>query len=106
LRRLVLTASLLVALCFLASFALTVWKASVDRQLGATWRRSLGGASFLERYPATQDNATVLDLETLGAAMGLDMAPADTPGRVHPTPEAVKRFEAIRKSLTDFFNAS
>jgi len=38
--------------------------------------------------------------------MGLDMAPADTPGRVHPTPEAAKRFEAIRKSLTDFFNAS
>jgi len=106
LRRLVLAASLLVALCFLASFALTVWKASVDRQLDATWRRSLGGASFLERYPATQDNATVLDLETLGAAMGIDMAPAETPGRVHPTPEAAKRFEEIRKSLTDFFNAS
>src|SRR5437763_11030224 len=106
LRRLVLAASFVVALCFLAAFALTAWKASVDRQLNANWRRSLGGASFPERYPATQDNATVRDLETLGAAMGIDMAPADTPGRVHPTPEVAKSLEASKKSLTDFFNAS
>lgn len=106
LRRLLLAAGFLVALSLLTALGLTVWKASVDRQLDANWRRSFGGASILERYPATRDNATVLDLETLGAAIGIEMAPADTPGRIHPTPEAAKRFEAIRKSLTDFFNAS
>jgi hypothetical protein len=72
------------------------WKASVDRRLDAGWRRSLGGASFLERYPATPDNATVRDLETLSAAIGIDMAPVETPGSVHPAPEAAKRFEPLK----------
>jgi hypothetical protein len=105
LHRLLLAAGLLVVLCLLAAFALEAWRASVDRQLDAAWRRSFGGASILERYPATQDNATVLDLETLGAAMGIDMAPVDTPGRVHPAPEAAKRFEAIKPPLKDFYSA-
>src|SRR6266851_2208742 len=105
LRRLLFAAGLLVGLSLLASSALLAWKASVDRRLEAGWRRSLGGASFLERYPATSDNATVHDLEKLGAAIGIDMAPAETPGRIHPTPEAAKRFAAINGLLKAFYTA-
>jgi hypothetical protein len=89
-------------LSLLASLALLAWKASVDRQLEAGWRQSLGGASFLERYPATHDNATVRDLETLGAAIGIDLASAHTRGHVYPTPDAAKRFQAIMGSLINF----
>jgi len=105
LRRFLLAAGVLVGLSLLAALALTAWKASVDRRLDAGWRQSLGGASFLERYPAIQDNVTVRDLEKLGAAIGIDMAPADTPGRVHPAPETAKRFEAIKAPLKDFYSA-
>ena len=86
--------------------SLPVWKASVDRQLDATWRKSLGGASFLERYPAIGDNSTVRDLEELGAAIGIDMAPVDTPGRIHPTATAAARFEAVKPPLKELLDAS
>src|SRR5258706_996671 len=103
--RLLYAAGLFIVLGLLGFFGLMAWKTSVDRRLDAVWRRSLGGASFLERYPATSDNATVRDLEKLGAAIGIDMAPADTPGRVHPTPEAAKRFAAINGPLKAFYTA-
>ena len=86
--------------------ALPVWKAAVDRQLDATWRKSLGGSSFLERYPATGDNSTVRDLEKLGAAVGIDMAPVDTPGRTHPDAREAARFAAIKKPLGELLDAS
>jgi hypothetical protein len=105
LRRLLFAAGLLVGLSLLGILALAAWKASVDRRLDERWRQSLGGASFLERYPAAQDNATVLDLEKLGAAIGVDMAPTDTPGRVHPAPEAAKHFAAINGPLKAFYTA-
>jgi hypothetical protein len=69
--------------------ALPVWKAAVDRRLDATWRKALGGSSFLERYPATTDNSTVRDLDGLGAAIGIDMTPPGTPGRIHPKAEVM-----------------
>ena len=103
LRRFLIAVGLIVGIGLLGDLALTAWKASVDRRLDAGWRKSLGGASFLERYPAVQDNATVRDLETLGAAIGIDMAPVDTPGHVHPAPEAAKRFEALKGPLKDFY---
>jgi hypothetical protein len=106
LRRLLAAAGLLVLMGLIGALALMVWRASVDRRLDANWRRSLGGASFLERYPAIQDNRTVRDLEKLGAEIGIDMAPAETPGHLHPKPEAAKRFEAIKGSLNAFFTAS
>lgn len=93
-------------IALIGGLALPPWRASVDRQLDARWRRSLGGASFLERYPPTEDNVTVHDLEKLDAAIGIDMAPTDTPGRVHPTPEAAKRFEAMKAPLKDFHAAA
>jgi hypothetical protein len=105
LRRLLIAVGLFLVIGLLGILGLAAWKASVDRRLDAGWRRALGGASFLERYPATQDNATVLDLETLGAAIGVDMAPVDTPGRVHPSPEAAKRFAAINGPLKAFYTA-
>lgn len=105
-RRLLVIAGVLVGLILLGALGLTAWKASVDRRLDAAWRRSLGGASFLERYPPTQDNTTERDLEKLGAAMGVDMAPAETPGRVHPKAEAAKRFAAINGPLKAFFTAN
>jgi hypothetical protein len=106
LRRLLAAAGLFIVICLIGALALTAWRASVDRRLDAGWRRSLGGASFLERYPATQENATVRDLEKLGAAIGIDMAPFETPGHVHPAPEAAKRFEAIKEPLKDFYAKS
>src|SRR3954469_16320458 len=96
-------AGVLVLIGLLGTLTLTAWRASVDRQLDAGWRRSLDGASFLERYPATSDNATVRDLKTLGAAIGIEMATVETPGSVHPAPEAAKRFEAMKPPLKAFF---
>lgn len=106
LRRLLAVAGLLVLTGLIGILVLTAWRASVDRRLDAGWRRSLGGPSFLERYPATPDNATVRDLETLGAAIGIDMAPVETPGSVHPAAEAAKRFEAMKPPLKAFFAAN
>lgn len=105
LRRFLIAVGLLVGMGLLADLALTAWKASVDRRLDAGWRKSLGGASFLERYPAVPDNATVRDLETLGAAIGIEMAPVNTPGHIHPAPEAAKRFEVLKGPLKDFYAA-
>ena len=102
LRRILAAAGLLV----LAFLALKSWRAFVDRRLDASWRQSLGGASFLERYPDVQDNATVRDLEKLGAAIGIDMAPADTPGHVHPAPGAARRFGAIQERLKSFLSTN
>lgn len=106
LRRLLAAAGLLALASLAGLLALKTWRASVDRKLDANWRRSLGGASFLERYPDVQDNATVRDLEKLGAAIGIDMAPSDTPGRVHPASEAAKRFEAIKEPLKNFLSTN
>ncbi|MFY9820332.1 MAG: hypothetical protein WAM82_03060 [Thermoanaerobaculia bacterium] len=84
------------------AIALPAWKARVDRRLDATWRKSLGGASFVERYPATEDNSTVRDLKRLAAAIGIDMAPPDTlVGHIDPDPEALARFAAVKKPLSE-----
>jgi hypothetical protein len=106
LRWLLAAAGLLALSGLIGSLALPAWRASVDRKLDANWRRSLGGASFLERYPATQDNVTVRDLETLGAAIGIEMAPPGAPGHAHPAPGAAKRFEAMKPPLKDFHAAA
>jgi hypothetical protein len=98
-------AALFALLGVIVSLALMSWITSIDRRLDGDWRRGLGGASFPERYPAAEDNATVHDLEKLGAAVGIDMAPPDTPGRVHPTPKAAKRFEAVQAPLKAFYSA-
>src|SRR6478609_1200385 len=100
LRRLLAAAGLLILIGLIGELALSAWRASVDRRLDAAWRRSLGGASFLERY------ATVRDLETLGAAIGIDMAPEETPGRVHPAPEAAQRFEKMKEPLRVFLSTN
>ncbi|HEV7509926.1 MAG TPA: hypothetical protein VGS07_33950 [Thermoanaerobaculia bacterium] len=105
LRRFLIAVGLVVGIGLLGDLALTAWKASVDRRLDAGWRKSLGGASFLERYPATQDNATVRDLESLGAAIGIDMALVETPGSLRPAPEAAQRFEAIKTPLSAVYSA-
>ncbi|MFY9823459.1 MAG: hypothetical protein WAM82_18910 [Thermoanaerobaculia bacterium] len=105
LRGLLLAAGLVVGLCLLGSLALTTWKASVDRRLDASWRRSLGGASFLERYPTTRSNATVRDLESLSAAIGIEMAVVLTPRSILPAPEAARRFEAVRAPLSAVYSA-
>lgn len=105
--RLLLAAACLLVLAGLIGFlGLKTWRASVDRQLDANWRRWLGGPSFLERYPDTADNVTVHDLEALGAEIGIDMAPVKTPGRIHPTPEAAKRFDAVKPPLKEFREAA
>ncbi len=105
LRRLSAAAGVLVLLSSIGILVLHAWRASVDQQLDANWRRSLGGASVLERYPGVEDNVTVRDLEALGAAIGIDMAPYETPGRVHPAPEAAKRLKAITEQLKAFYTA-
>ncbi|MFY9824790.1 MAG: hypothetical protein WAM82_25655 [Thermoanaerobaculia bacterium] len=105
LRWLLFGLTVLVGLSLLGDLALTAWKASVDRRLDASWRRSLGGASFLERYPATRDNATVRDLEKLSAAIGIEMALVETPGSIRPAPEAAQRFEAIKTPLSAVYSA-
>ncbi|HXU29864.1 MAG TPA: hypothetical protein VN851_04730 [Thermoanaerobaculia bacterium] len=76
------------------------WRgARADEAIEASWRRTLGGRTFLERYPATEDNRTTLGLEALGCGLGIDMAPIETPGRCHPSPEAASRFKAIQPAL-------
>ncbi|HEX4964511.1 MAG TPA: hypothetical protein VF173_27090 [Thermoanaerobaculia bacterium] len=83
-----------------------VWKGAVDRRLDATWRKSLGGPSFLERYPATGYNSTVRDLDGLSAAIGIDMTSPETPGRTQPTAQAAARFAAVKKPLGELLDAS
>ncbi|MDX1997041.1 MAG: hypothetical protein SF066_04920 [Thermoanaerobaculia bacterium] len=77
----------------------TVKSLSADPELTAAWRDQLGGATFPERYPTTRDNATVLRLEQLGAAIGLSMSPAEEVGRSAPEPDAAARYRAIKGSL-------
>ena len=98
-RRISIGCGLLAAAVAATLLAFPSWKASVNRNLDATWRRELGGLSFLERYPKTADNAAVLELEALGAAIGIDMAPPETQGRSRPAPEAAQRFAAIKTPL-------
>ena len=81
-------------------------RAQTDRTLEAGWRKTLGGASFLERYPPAENNAKALELEAAGAALGLEMAPADAPGRSHPTRDAARRFEAIKTLLRNHLDPS
>jgi hypothetical protein len=105
-RRLLIALSSLVLLGLAGGIALPLWKAAVDRRLDATWRKSLGGLSFLERYPATEANSTVRDLDGLGAAIGIDMAPAKTPGRIHPQAAVEARFAALKPQLAELLDAS
>lgn len=105
-RRLSIGCGLLAAAVAITLLAFPFWKASVNRNLDATWRRELGGLSFLERYPKMADNATVLELEALGAAIGIDMAPPETQGRSRPTPEVAQRFAAIRTPLKELLDPS
>ncbi len=98
-------AGLFALLGLIVGLALMSWITSIDRRLDGDWRRALGGASFPERYPAAEDNATVHDLEKLGAAIGIDMAPPDTPGRAHPTLEASKHLEAVKAPMKAFYSA-
>ena len=104
LRWLPVTACLLVLAGLIGAFSLFAWRSAVDRRLDAGWRRSQGGGSFLERYPATGDNATVRDLETLAAAIGIGMGSPDTPGRGEPAAADAARFEAVKAPLKDFFS--
>lgn len=83
--------------------AITLRNLAADRALEASWRQRLGGQSFLERFPQTEDNETVLELERLGTGIGLPMAPSDEPGRPQPTPEAAAAFAAIEESLAFVF---
>lgn len=88
----------LLALLVIALGALLLWRSNVDRKLDAAWRRALGGASFPERFRKTGDNATVLELERLGAEIGIDMAPHPPEkwkGRVRPSPGQAARFRAV-----------
>jgi hypothetical protein len=96
----------LVLLGLIGGIALPLWKAAVDRRLDATWRKSLGGLSFLERYPATEANSTIRDLDGLGAAIGIDMAFAKAPGRIHPKAAVAARFDALKPQLTGLLRTS
>lgn len=104
LRRSLLALALLAVVAGAASLAFAQWKAGVDRDLDAAWRRSLGGRSFLERYPKTGDNATVRELEELGASIGIDLAPAEVKGRSRPAPEQARRFAAVKTPLRDLLD--
>lgn len=103
-RRISIGCALLAAEVAVALLAFLLWKASVDRDLDAAWRQSLGGLSFLERYPKSADNSTVRELEALGAAIGIDMAPAEAQERSRPTPEAEQRFTAIKAPLKELLD--
>jgi hypothetical protein len=89
------------------AIALPAWKVWVDRRLYASWRKSLGGASFVERYPETEDDSSVRDLNRLAAAIGIEMAPPDTlVGHIRPDAEAVARFAAVKKPLSELLSPS
>jgi|CXWL01.1.fsa_nt_gi hypothetical protein len=83
--------------------AITLRSLAADRALEASWRQRLGGQSFLERFPQTEDNETALELERLGTGIGLPMAPSDEPGRPQPTPDDAAAFAAIEESLAIVF---
>ena len=94
------------ALVALAGVGFVRWRLSrADAALEASWRSALGGASFLERYPPTDDNATVLELERLGAGIGLEIAQPKA-GHPRPTPDAAQRFVAVKDELNSYLEPS
>jgi hypothetical protein len=81
------------------------WRgARAEAALDTSWRRALGGQTFLERYPATEDNETTLALEALGCGLGIEMAPDEGSGRCRPNPEAARCFQAIEPALKKLFD--
>jgi hypothetical protein len=93
----------LLAALGISFLVLLYWRARVDRQLDAAWRQRLGGESFLERYPATEDNGTVLALGRLGAEIGIDFAPSGAAGPiVRPAAEAAARYASVSEALRRF----
>ena len=95
------------ALVALAGVGFARWRLSrADAALEAFWRSTLGGASFLERYPPTRDNATVLELERLGAGIGFEMAQPDAVGHPHPTPDAAQSFAAVKDEIKSYLEPS
>lgn len=81
------------------------WQARrANLALEASFRRSLGGRSYPERFRKTEDNATVRSLETLGCEIGLEMAQPKGPGACHPSLLAKRRFEKVKAALNESFN--
>lgn len=105
-----MTRKLLIGAAVLALVALAVvdvvrWRLDRgDAALEASWRKALGGASFLERYPPTEDNATVVELNRLGEQLGLDMAGAQAVERTNPAPDAAERFAALSDELRSYLD--
>lgn len=100
LRRLFAIAALLALLAGLAMLLLLLWRPAVERQLDASWREQLGGATILDRYPRADDNAAASVLERLEAAIGIEPAPQEGEGHRRPTPEAAALFKAASEKLS------
>ena len=76
----------------------------VDQQnkgLEADWRELLGGQTFLERYPPTEDNHVFVELRRLAAEIGLSLASPAWPDRIRPREEAGAMSSEVRPAITD-----
>jgi hypothetical protein len=94
-----------IALVVLSGSTVVWWRTSqTDAAIETTWQKMLGGESFRERFPATDSNETLLDLQRLAAAIGIEMAAPGAAENPQPTPEATRRFGAIEKDLYEFLD--
>lgn len=73
--------------------------------LDARWEKSPGPLpDFAARYPRVETNAAAHDLETLAAAIGVDLTPGKQPG-ARPSPEARRAHDEARPALNDWLTA-
>jgi hypothetical protein len=63
-----------------------------------------GSADFRARLPRSGPNAAALELEGAAAELGIDMAPADMPGRARPSEQALAAFRETARSNGDYLS--
>ena len=73
-----------------------------SRMLDA-WDGSLGSfEQIVERYPDCEANEAALRVEGLSAELGIDLTPRSIEDRVHPTREAVGRYQQAKLAINQF----
>jgi hypothetical protein len=86
---------------FVIAAAIASYKTSgVRRQ----WEHTLGTRDeILDRYPTTEADSRALDLERLGAELGIDLAPRHHEERAHPSRERTAEFSSVKAELGNYF---
>lgn len=99
------TLTLVVLVVCVAALALRERSRRADERLLARWADLLGGESFPERFPPTEPNETALRLGALGAAMGLEMVPAEVVEGPRPSEASAARFAEHKRQLEEYLDA-